>query len=269
MKYIFLIGLVMMAMRLGAQPLQDLYKQLDSIVVRDTSDERRRLALLDKIIERELHQDYKKALQLMDEQIEILERFGDTHAANVVRYKNKGFLYATRGNTVEALRHYEEYAKFFARKGEGDGYFLIDVGNVYFVLRLFGIAQRYYQQAEQVFAEIPHYKGLGTVYGNYALIAGHRKQADTALFYLDKAMYLQKAKVKDSFQIAHTYTLRAFVYSTLLQDYASARVNLDTAIVLLSDEKLKLNFYYEQFERWPRGMGFALFPLAHGRGRRV
>ena len=248
MKYIFLIGLVMMAMRLGAQPLQDLYQQLDSIVVRDTSDERRRLALLDKIIERELHQDHEKALQLMDEQIEILERFGDKHAANVVRYKNKGFLYATRGNTVEALRHYEEYAKFFARKGEGDGYFLIDVGNLYFGLRLFGIAQRYYQQAEQVFAEIPHYKGLGTVYGNYALIAGHRKQADTALFYLDKAMYLQQTKVKDSFQIAHTYTLRAFVYNKLLKDYASARVNLDTAIALLSDEKLKLNFYYEQFE---------------------
>ena len=61
-------------------------------------------------------------------------------------------------------------------------------------------------------------------------------------------MYLQKAKVKDSFQLAHTYTLRAFVYNKLLKDYASARVNLDTAIALLSDEKLKLNFYYEQFE---------------------
>jgi signal transduction histidine kinase len=248
MKYIFLIGWLMMAMRLGAQPLQDLYKQLDSIVVRDTSDERRRAAVLDKIVERELHQDSKKALLLMDEQIAILERLGDKRAANVVRYKNKGFLYATQGDFIEALRHYEEYAKFFARKGEGDAYFLLDVGNVYFRLKMYGIALKYYQQSEQVFAEIPHYKGLGTLYGNYALIAGKRKQADTALFYLNKAMYLQKAEVKDSFQIAHTYTVRAFVYNNLLQDYVSARVNLDTAIALLSDEKLKQNFYYEQFE---------------------
>ena len=244
--YIFCLACLLIA-ELKAQELATLYRQLDSIEVRDTADERRRLILLDKIIESELHRDYKKALQLMDEQIEILERFGDKYSANKVRYKNKGFLYATHGNTIEALRHYEEYAKFFERKGEGDGYFLIDVGNVYFSLKLWGIAQKYYQQAEQVFEAVPHYKGLGTVYSNYALIAGQRKQADTALFYLNKAMRVQQTKVKDSFQLAHTYMLQGGVYNNILKDYASGGAKLDTAIGLLSDEKLKQNFYYEQF----------------------
>jgi signal transduction histidine kinase len=244
--YIFCLVCLLIA-ELKAQDLATLYRQLDSIEVRDTSDERRRLILLDKIIESELHRDYKKGLQLMDEQIEILERFGDKDAANKVRYKNKGFLYATHGNTIEALRHYEEYAKFFERKGEGDGYFLIDVGNIYFSLKLFGIAQKYYQQAEEVFDEIPHYKGLGTVYCNYALIAGQRKEADTALFYLNKAMRVQQTKVKDSFQLAHTYMLQGSVYNNILKDYASAGAKLDTAIGLLSGEQLKRNFYYEQF----------------------
>lgn len=245
-KLLLVVLFLYSATQSKAQPLDSLYQQYYSISDKaDTSLLRKKSELLYKIIKRETHQNQEKALELIDTLSFLYLKLNDIEKRDRTRYHDKGFLYAINENHIEALKLYQEYAKVFRRKD--NGYFLIDLGNLYYTLRLYDFANRYYREAEEIFEAEKQYRGLTTVYGNYALVAKRQGQIDTAFYYLRKTLDVQQHLVKDTFQIAHTYILIGRLYSENKKDEEAAVSNFRQALKLLSMVASEQNFYYQQF----------------------
>lgn len=232
---------------LFAQELDSLYRAYRRISLNDVEQTKDKLALLDRIISYELYRDPAQTHRLIDTFMLLSQRLGDQASYNRARYQFRGHLYAVQRNQAEALRHYLEYAKVFGRKDEGDGYFLIDVGNIYYNLRLYDMARKYYEEAEAVFTNIQSDKGLTTVYGNYSLVAKRKNQIDSAFYYIEKTLNLQKTSVKDSFQIAHSYQLLGWYTAEDRKDYRTALAYYQQALALLELPQLRPNPHYHHF----------------------
>ena len=202
---------------------------------------RQKVQALDAWIQQLIYQDHVLAIQYMDTLALWQEELGNTKRALEYRYKDKGYAYMLHGNTYKALEHFSEYSQYFEGKTEGDGYYLIDVGNIYFQYGNLSIAKRYYQEAEDIFSKLQHYKGLGTIYGNYALIAHYRKEVDSSFFYGFKALDLQIHQVKDPFQIAHTYYSLGSYHRSFTKNQDSVRFYQNKALELFLSEAEKPN----------------------------
>lgn len=211
------------------------------------NDRAQKIELLQQLINRETHQTPTKALLLNDTLAELHRQNNNIEAYNKVRFYNKGFVYATMHNSVEALKYYQEYAKIFTKTTIADAYFLIDVGNLYYTLKLFNMAKRCYRDAEIIFQNEQFHRGLTTVYSNFALIAKNQNQLDTAFFYAYKTLKIQEEFSRDTFQIAHTYQVIGRLNLEVKKDYPAAIAAFQKSIDLLSDERLITYFHYQQF----------------------
>lgn len=232
---------------ISAQSLEALYATYYKISGTDTASIRKKTNLLAQLIEKETHQTPTKALKLIDTLAELHLKTNNIQGYNRVKFYSTGFVYATIENLPEALKYYQAYAKVFPKKGIDDGYFLIDVGNLYYDLKLFQMANRYYKDAEIIFKNENFYRGLTTVYGNYALVAKNTNQIDTAFHYIFKTLEIQKEFSRDTFQIAHTYQVLGRLYLENKKDYKAAIPYFQQSIAFLSDEKLKTYYRYQQF----------------------
>ncbi|BDS14620.1 ATP-binding protein [Aureispira anguillae] len=235
-----------------AQTLESWYQRYRKLPNNDIAYYEERIGLLDSIIGKEIHQEVELVLPLIDTLAFLHQRLGHKARCNHTRYKTKGFMYAIRENYLEALNYYQKYSESetFRKESVDDGYFLLDVGNLYYDLKLYNLAKTYYQDAEQVFKNKENYRGLGTINSNYCLVAQELGQIDSALHYVQKALSLQENMVKDSFQIAYTYQVIGRLYSEHKHNYPKAIANFQKTISLLSNEDLKEDFGYNQFIRY-------------------
>lgn len=239
--WIIIIGLIW-GVNASGQRVEELYKSLDTV-----RGDSLRADIVERIIDQEMHLAPQRALDWVDTAVAIAQRMGKPALEARLDFYKRGAVYAAKGDYIKALELYDAYIGVFSRESEGDGYFLIDVGNVYFRLALYDVARRYYEQAGEVFEAGGFYRGLGTVYSNFSLIAQRQGQRDTAFYYIDKALELQRERVRDSFQLAVSYWTKGALYMSDSVSYAAAILRLDTAARIMSDTVLRGNRYYSQF----------------------
>ncbi len=256
----YLFGAIIFFLSVGtssAQSLDSLYNQYYTIQIgASESGDWEAYSLLKDIVDKEMFISYDRVLLQIDTVALLGREVVGEKEYNRLRYRTKGFAYAIQGNNLKALDCYRKYAQVFDKKGADDGYFLIDVGNLYFNLRLYKIAKKTYQEAEGIFVEAIGkdelaYKGLGTVYGNYALIASQQGELDTGFYYSKKYLELQEQIVKDTFQLAFSHYMLGGLYIEEKQGREDlAAYHYKKAIEYLSNPKLKEKSQYQQFIRY-------------------
>lgn len=230
-----------------AQDLEKLYQHYNQLPKGAETYYYARIPILDSIVEREIHKDPLAALPLLDTLAFLYQATGQEELYYRTIYRNKGFLYAISENKLKALEAYQNYAQVCKKSSLDDAYFLIDVGNLYYDFSLYNVARNYYKDAEKIFEQKNYYRGLGTIYSNYSLIAQHLNELDTALFFIQKTLNLQESFVKDTLQIAHSYQVLGRFYSKYKKDYPKAIPNYLKSIAIFSDERRKKDYRYNQF----------------------
>lgn len=233
--------------------LDSLYQVYYQVPTNEPSNYKERIELLKAISDYELHESPLKALPLIDTLAHLFKLRGNMERYYRELYRTKGFLYATAQNKLKALEYYQEYVKHCKKESTDDAYFLLDIGNLYYDFSLFSVAKIYYQEAEKIFTEQKFYRGLGTIYSNYSLIAQRHNQIDSALSYIEQTLYIQKHHVKDLLQIAHTYQVIGRIYSEKLKAYPKAIQYYQKALAIFEDRSLhKDPRRYNQFILyWP------------------
>jgi signal transduction histidine kinase len=233
--------------------LDSLYEVYSQIPANQEVHYEHRIELLRAISDYELHENPLNALPLIDTLAYLFKLMGNDAQYYRELYRRKGFLYATAQNKLKALEHYQEYVKYCKKESVDDAYFLLDIGNLYYEYSLYSVAKIYYQEAEEIFDRHQYYRGLGTIYSNYSLIAQKQNQIDSALFYIQKTLFVQKEYVKDLLQMAHTYQVLGRIYSERLKSYPKAIINYKKALAIFSDRALHENpQQYNQFILyWP------------------
>jgi len=96
--------------------------------------------------------------------------------------------------------------------GVESGYIYIEVGNVYFHLKLYNMAKKFYKRAEEIFNVHNDLIGQSIVLENYGGTYDRLTKSDSALFYYQKALTLQQ-KAGDKFYAAHSQRAIALHYS--------------------------------------------------------
>lgn len=203
--------------------------------------------LLSRVVDAETHRYPEKALLLIDTLASHYFWLGDLRQHYHVDLQRRGVAYARLRKTAQALKYYEEYARAVNLHDVGDGYFLIEAGNLCYSLYLLTIAKRYYEQAELIFAKNEHYAGLSTVYGNYSLVALEEGKKDTALRHAQKALDYQLNYAKDSFQTAHAYQVVGRIYAENFKDHERAVAYYDSALAILYSPALRQHLRYNQY----------------------
>lgn len=282
MRFIFkLFAIVLLigstSLKAKSQTLDRLYERYYAIQKpTDFVQKKEKYELLGQIVDKEMFIRPEKVLQQIDTLADLAQIILGEKDYNRIRYRTKGFAYASAGRTLEALDLYKKYAKVFDKKGTDDGYFLIDIGNLYYRIGLLKIAKKTYQEAEKLFAEAAKQneenalKGLGTIYGNYALIAKQQKQLDTAFYYSNKYSKLQEEIVKDTFQLAlshHTLGELYFIENKGREELSI--YHFKKAIDYLDNDAAKEKRQYHQFIAFLPAMqaGLARVYSRQGKGK--
>ncbi|MGC4021664.1 MAG: tetratricopeptide repeat-containing sensor histidine kinase [Cyclobacteriaceae bacterium] len=98
-------------------------------------------------------------------------------------------------------------------EGRESGYIYIEIGNIYFQLKLDNMARTFYRRADQLFQEKNDMIGQSIVLENYgSLFNRQHPNNDTVRSYFERALSLQQ-KAKDPFYSAHSLRSLALFYS--------------------------------------------------------
>lgn len=141
---------------------------------------------------------------------ELYRAAHDTLSYISVIYLNKAvWLSRFKTEIGSALVYYQRYINAIQKAGKMDSinpFVYIDIGNLYYQLNIWESAQRYYQLAEQAFANTKDLKALSTVYNNFAFVAQKQKNWDTAFYYNQKATALSQ-ELADTMVLAYCYSV--------------------------------------------------------------
>ena len=124
-------------------------------------------------------------------------------------------------------------------------YFLVSIGNCYFQIGLYRMAEEYYRKSTALFSITKDFHGIAVAENNIGLIKQKLNQPDSALWYFQKALE-QRKKTKQPANIGHSYYYIGSAYMNLGK-LAEARKYLELAIPLLYvtvDDLLLQHDYY-------------------------
>jgi signal transduction histidine kinase len=122
--------------------------------------------------------------------------------------------------------------------GQESGYVFIDIGNIYFQLKLDNMARTFYRKAEMLFEERNDLIGRSIALGNYGSLHSRSKPGgDSSFFYFSKSLALQE-QANDPFYMAHSLRALALYYSHN-GNSAKAHQTISRAIRLIRNTKIK------------------------------
>lgn len=212
---------------LAQNGLDSLYRAYYSLSFEE--DRAIKTQILADIITQETYRNPDLALRQIDSLTYIQCSQGSYQQCIDVNYRIRGSYYAALGQKVQALKYYRSYIDSAEISGWGGGYFLIDVGNIYYSFNLNPLARKLYQRAEQIFRKEKHLKGLSTVYGNYGLLAQRQDSLQAAIGYTQQAIFYQLKADTIPMQLAHAYTILGKMYEKV-EDYEKAEKALNNGI---------------------------------------
>ncbi len=118
------------------------------------------------------------------------------------------------------------------------GYVYVDIGNIYFQLKLDNMARRFYRKAQTLFTAAADKIGESIVLENLGnLNSRTHPGSDSALFYFTKALDLQQ-QAEDPFYAAHSMRALALYYAHN-QQYSKAHALIRDAIQNLKSGEIR------------------------------
>lgn len=228
---------------LAQNGLDSLYRAYYSLSFEE--DRAIKTQILADIITQETYRNPDLALRQIDSLAYIQCKYGSYQQCIDVNYRIRGSYYAALGQKVQALKYYRSYIDSAEISGWGGGYFLIDVGNIYYSFNLNPLARKLYQRAEQIFRKEKHLKGLSTVYGNYGLLAQRQDSLQAAIGYTQQAIHYQLQADTIPMQLAHAYTILGKMYERN-GEYDKAEEVLNKAIKTFEEHQSISE--YQQFK---------------------
>jgi signal transduction histidine kinase len=129
-------------------------------------------------------------------------------------------------------------------QGRESGYVFIDIGNIYFQLKLDNMARTFYKKALVIFRESQDLIGESIVLENFGTLHARKPGSDSSFFYFNKALQLQQQE-GDAIYAAHSRQALALYYSRKGQN-KEAHAYLDDAMRALQEEAIKQHPRY----RW-------------------
>jgi signal transduction histidine kinase len=129
--------------------------------------------------------------------------------------------------------------------GQESGYVYVDIGNIYFQLRLDNMARKFYRKAQSVFLASRDDIGLSIVLENFGnLFSRTDPGSDSAHYYFSNALALQR-QANDIFYAAHSQRALA-LYFVHRKQYAEAHQLIRQAIRTVNDPAIRQHPRY----RW-------------------
>lgn len=183
------------------------------------------ISLLHALIKKEADRDLKTTVNLVDTLALLYLKQENLYQYNYSRYELKGRIFAAHRKYIKALQYYKSYVPYCKKETLNDAYFFVDMGNVYFHLKFFKLAKRYYQEAEKiaVFQTVSEKERLlSTVYLNLSLIAREQNNFEVALEYLDKKISFEKEMEGHLYYLPYTYNALGRLYYSVKKDYDKA-----------------------------------------------
>ncbi len=118
--------------------------------------------------------------------------------------------------------------------GKESGYVYVDIGNIYFQLRLDYLARKFYKKAHEIFKRSDDLIGESIVLENYGNIQSRiNAGSDSTYYYFSHALKLQQ-QAGDVFYAAHSQRALALYYS-YRNDYKAALTMIRKAIQAVND----------------------------------
>lgn len=164
-----------------------------------------------------------------------LKLFADS-SAEVGTLKNQlGRIYRDQGLNELAIANFLASANVYRqfKMDIGLSYTLIDIGNIFYDLKLYDEAERYYNQVIQL-DSIPYYSPATAVaFNNLGLIKQSKKDYPSGIQYFREGLEIRK-RVATPDLIAHSYH-HLFQIFLLLEEYDSAEVQLSRSLDWLKE----------------------------------
>ncbi len=145
--------------------------------------------------------------------------------------------FKTNNQNDSALYELLTTALLLNGEGSSTGYIYIEVGNVYFHLKLYNTAKKFYSKANTIFNRHTDLIGQSIVLENYGGIHDRANEYDSALFYYQKALLLQQ-KAGDKFYAAHSQRAIALNYS-LMGKKEEAKKFIQLALQSIKDTEIR------------------------------
>lgn len=196
---------------LAQKGLDSLYREYYQLSLGEEEREYK-TQLLGQIINQETYRRPALALRQIDSLTAIQCKYGSFQQCMDANYRIRGSYYAALGQKLQALKYYRTYIDSAEISSWSGGYFLIDVGNIYYNFNLDPLARKLYERAEKIFRQEQHQKGLSTVYGNYGLLAYKQDSLQAAIAYTRQAIFYQLQADTIPMQLAHAYTILGKMY---------------------------------------------------------
>ncbi len=122
-------------------------------------------------------------------------------------------------------------------RGLESGYVFIDIGNIYFQLKLDNMARTFYRKALQIFRASQDLIGESIVLENVGNLHARKSGSDSSFYYFSRALQLQQQE-NDVIYAAHSQQALALYYMRQGQPLEAHRY-LSAAIDALQDEAIK------------------------------
>jgi two-component system, sensor histidine kinase and response regulator len=144
--------------------------------------------------------------------------------------------FKTNNQNDSALYELLTTARLLKEDGAQSGYIYVEVGNVYFHLKLYTTAKKFYGRANVIFLKHSDLIGQAIILENYGGIHDRLNKYDSALFYYQKALRLQQ-KTGDTFYAAHSQRAIALNYS-LMGKQEEAKKFIHLALQSIQDSEI-------------------------------
>jgi signal transduction histidine kinase len=186
-------------------------------------------------------QIYDAPLDILLKQIEklglLFKELNNEDQYQEVNYQKKGLAYQQHNQFVEAILAYQKFADYLKSKKIKDlnGYFYIDLGNLYLKLNLLKNAERYYKKAIEIFELKKELGGLASAYSSLSIAFTDNKDFDQSVHYARLAFNIRKSENKSPYSLAYQHYSMGSTLRKATKNYQEAANHQKQAGMLLSD----------------------------------
>jgi hypothetical protein len=185
------------------------------------------------------------------ENLAALYKFlGSEEQYHEIAFQKKGLAYQHHDSLVNAILSYRKYAEYLKNKNikEQNGFFYIDLGNVYMNLSLYRNAEKYYQKAAEIFNIKTDLSGLANAYDNLSVVYEKLGDIEKAYKNANLAFLERKKNAKNSYEIAYQHYSLGLLAKKFGNINNEALQNFSEAKTILSDTTFKSSQLYSELK---------------------
>lgn len=212
---------------------------------------RKKAELLHRILEINITSQSLDSTLLDVENLAALYKFlGSEDQYHEIAFQKKGLAYQHHDSLVNAILCYRRYSEYLKNKSikEQNGFFYIDLGNVYMDLSLYRNAEKYFQKAVKIFTIKTDISGLANAYDNLSAVYEKLGDIEKAYKNANLAFLERKKNANNSFEIAYQHYSLGLLAKKFGNINDEALKNFSEAKKIFSDTSFKSSQLYSELK---------------------